>query len=356
METAPVKEFLLAQFAAHPASRLQDLRKALHQSVFGCEHLVAGVSAAAEGIHREFAETGETRRDVEWLNGPWARVYLGVLADGLTPETLAAAFARSAAMPHGDAAALEDRLAVLTELIGSGTLPYDPAASAVELEDWRDAEFPACRHSPDYRAAYHPAYRVLHRRYVRLLPLLTAIDRALAQQGRVLLSIEGGAGSGKSTLAATLAELYEDVSVFHADDFFLRPEQRTAERYAQPGGNLDRERLEAEVLAPLSRGETAVYRPFDCHTLSLREAVAAPCRRLNIVEGSYSFHPELAPYYDLSVFLEVTPETQRQRILKRNGPEWGQAFFDRWVPLEEAYFQATDIRGRCALTLKENVV
>ena len=116
------------------------------------------------------------------------------------------------------------------------------------------------------RAAYRPAYRVLHRTYVRLLPLLAAIDRALAENPRVLLAIDGGAASGKSTLADLLTAIYPDTALFHADDFFLRPEQRTAARYAQPGGNLDRERLESEILAPISRNEVAIYRPFDCHT------------------------------------------------------------------------------------------
>ena len=353
MDPASTQQFLLEQYAGHPASQLQDLRKALHQSAFGCGHLIAEASAAAEGIRTEFAETGERRREVEGLDGPWARVYLGVLADGLTPETLARAFARSAAMPCEGAEGLVKRLAVLRQLVDTGTLPFSPEEVHAELNRWQREGFPACRHSEAYRAAYHPAYRVLHRSHVRLLPLLTAIDRALSEKPRVLLAIEGGSASGKSTLAELLAELWPDTALFHADDFFLRPEQRTAERYAQPGGNLDRERLEAEILAPLSRNREVVYRPFDCRTLSLREPVTVRPGRLNIVEGSYGFHPELAHYYDLSVFLDISPETQRRRILARNGPEWGQQFFDRWIPLEQTYFQATDTRGRCTMALHE---
>ena len=113
--------------------------------------------------------------------------------------------------------------------------------------------------------------------------------------------------------------------------------------------------MESEILAPISRNEVAIYRPFDCHTLSLREPVPILPGRLNIVEGSYSFHPELARYYDLSIFLDISPETQRSRILKRNGPEWGQQFFDRWVPLEQTYFHETDTQGRCTLALKEEI-
>ena len=102
--------------------------------------------------------------------------------------------------------------------------------------------------------------------------------------------------------------------------------------------------MESEILAPISRNEVAIYRPFDCRTLSLQEPVTVLPGRLNIVEGSYSFHPELARYYDLSVFLDISPETQRSRILERNGPE---------IPLEQTYFHETDTQGRCTLALKE---
>lgn len=351
MDTVSTRAFLTEQMIRCPASRLRDLRKALHQSTFGCGHLVADPSAAADRIREEARRAGDCQTP-EPLDGPWHRVSLGILRSGLTAETLAAAFARSAALPHEDTAALETRLTVLTALIEDGMLPFSPAEAAAELAAWRAAGFPACHHSEAYRAAYRPAYRVLHTAYVRLLPLLAAVDRALTERERVLLAVEGGAGSGKSTLAALLADLYGG-AVFHADDFFLRPEQRTEERYAQPGGNLDRERLEAELLAPLRRGERGAYRPFDCHTMKTAAPRPFVPARLNIVEGSYSFHPELAPYYDLSVFLEVAPETQRCRILARNGAAWGQCFFDRWIPLENAYFQATEISKRCALTLAE---
>ena len=346
------REFLLGQLARYPASRLQDLRKALYQSTFGCGHLVDDPPAAAAYL-REEAEHAPDCRTVEPLDGPWFRVPLGVLSDGLTPETLAAAFAWSAAMPGEDVPALADRLAVLMALIRERALPFDVSEAEAELAAWRTAGYPACHHSDAYRDAYHPAYRVLHRRYVHLLPLLAAIDRALEEKPRVLLAIEGRSAGGKSTLADLLAGLYPDTALFHADDYFLRPEQRTPERFAQPGGNMDRERLAAEILEPLSRGEDAEYRPFDCKTMSLGAPRSSRSARLNIVEGSYSFHPELESYYDLSVFLDISPEAQRRRILERNGLEWGQMFFDRWIPLENVYFQATRAAERCTLRLME---
>ena len=157
MSPASTEQFLLEQYTGHPASQLQDLRKALYQSVFGCEHLITDTSAAAEGIRREAAEAGPCSREIEALDGPWSRVQLGVLADGLTPETLSRMFARSAAMSHGDADALQEKLTVLRRLIRSGALPYSPAEADAELDDWRKNGFPVCRHSEEYRAAYRTA-------------------------------------------------------------------------------------------------------------------------------------------------------------------------------------------------------
>ena len=68
--------------------------------------------------------------------------------------------------------------------------------------------------------------------------LLTVIRALLDRQARVIAAIDGRCGAGKSTLAAQLqAQL--SCRVFHMDDFFLRPEQRTAARLAQPGENVD---------------------------------------------------------------------------------------------------------------------
>ena len=63
MSPASTEQFLLEQYARHPASQLQDLRKALYQSVFGCGHLITDTSAAAEGIWKEAVEAGPCSRE-----------------------------------------------------------------------------------------------------------------------------------------------------------------------------------------------------------------------------------------------------------------------------------------------------
>ena len=91
--------------------------------------------------------------------------------------------------------------------------------------------------------------------------LLTVIRALLDRQARVIAAIDGRCGAGKSTLAAQLqAQL--SCRVFHMDDFFLRPEQRTAARLAQPGENVDHERFLSEVLQPALRGEAVTLPPL----------------------------------------------------------------------------------------------
>lgn len=178
-----------------------------------------------------------------------------------------------------------------------------------------------------------------------------AINRLLEKKERIIVAIDGRCGSGKSTLAAALREVY-GYPVAHMDDFFLRPEQRTAERLEAPGENVDHERFLAEVLAPLAAGETATYRPFSCKTMTLCDPVALPRTAVTVVEGSYACHPQLRDFYELRVFLDVDSETQMERILRRNGPEKAEEFRRRWIPLEELYFTQLDVAGHCDLILK----
>ncbi|MBO7293278.1 MAG: phosphoribulokinase [Clostridia bacterium] len=178
--------------------------------------------------------------------------------------------------------------------------------------------------------------------------LLAEIDRRLAE-GPLVLVIEGGAASGKTTLGAFLGRHY-GATLLHTDDFFLRPEQRTEGRLSEVGGNLDRERFLAEVLTPLARGEEIAYRRYDCAEGRLLAPTPVRPGRLTVVEGSYAMHEAFGCYYGLAVFLDVTPERQRERILARD-PDKAERFFSAWIPMERAYHAAMRVRERCDLVI-----
>lgn len=172
--------------------------------------------------------------------------------------------------------------------------------------------------------------------------VIERIERVYTERERVFVAIDGPCTSGKTTLATVLQRRFGG-NVLHMDDFFLRPEQRTPERFAEPGGNVDRERFEDEVLAPLAAGKIAQYRPWDCHTGDFAASHNVEPARLTIVEGSYSMHHALRGYYDLMICLTIDSGEQLRRLEARN-PRMLQRFIDEWIPLENRYFASTETR------------
>ena len=77
----------------------------------------------------------------------------------------------------------------------------------------------------------------------KLEAVVKQIDGLLTQKDLIIVAIDGKCTSGKTTLASKLEQIY-DCNVFHMDDFFLRPEQRTRSRFAGVGGNVDYERFQ----------------------------------------------------------------------------------------------------------------
>ena len=76
-----------------------------------------------------------------------------------------------------------------------------------------------------------------------------------------------------------------------------------------------------------------------------------PYAKWRIVEGSYSHHPELGRYADITVFSTVDPELQIKRIIVRNGAEMAEIFRKRWIPMEEEYFRSFNIQQQADLTV-----
>ena len=173
-----------------------------------------------------------------------------------------------------------------------------------------------------------------------MFALLTSIQSLLDGGGHIAVAIDGRCGSGKSTLAALLAERFGG-RVVHMDDFFLPFELRDEQTFERIGGNIHTERLVREVMSHI-RDTELCYNRYSC-----REGIYSPVSlhssRLTVVEGSYSLLPELRQYYDLTVFCDVPREVQRRRIIAREQDRAGM-FFERWIPLEERYFDRYAVR------------
>ncbi len=170
------------------------------------------------------------------------------------------------------------------------------------------------------------------------------------QQDKVVIAIDGRCASGKTTLAQKLSKIL-DANVFHMDDYFLRMEQRTKERFEEIGGNVDRERFYEEIGKKLHTNETIIYQPFDCKTFSLSQIKTVQQTQYTIIEGSYSMHPDLRNLYDYLIYLTIAPEFQLQRIQTRN-PDKVDMFVERWIPFEEKYFQVNHLDTICNILVK----
>ena len=354
MEAVKRKEATRSRLREHllryPACEATDVFKYLFHSSFGCEHLVKDCQAALEYIKKEHKDmTKGASPLVERLDGEYSRISLSCIDEGLKPETLAKMFLLSAKKEPCGREKLEEKLSVATEMVACGELPFDKDEFDRELSSWREAGYPAVHHSDTFKAEYKPSYRVVANRFADVLELFIRIDK-MTENAPLTVAVEGGSASGKTTLSSVLSEVY-DVAVFHMDDFFLRPEQRTAERLSEIGGNVDRERFIGEVLCSLRKGEAVCYRPFDCGEMALGDSVTVEPCRLNVVEGVYSMHPEFKDYYGLAVFLDIDKEYQRARVLRRNGESLAKRFFSEWIPREDAYFSAFSVKKRCDIVI-----
>ena len=339
-------ELLKEHYDNHPDMEIRDAVKYLYQHHMGPGHLIDDEGAALARLESEWEQT-EADCGIpltETLGNSLYRLNLSACkAIGLSSKTACRLFVLTVGEVKSGRSALERDL----ELVYS--LPFPREQVEVFLNRYRAEACPAVSHSERYRRAYHPAYRVVSEYYVKLIPLLSAIDRGMAGEPRFRVAIDGPCASGKSTLGEDLAKIYR-CPLIHMDDFFLRPEQRTEERLAQPGGNVDYERFDREVLSPLCRGETARYRPWQCRTGNFRPEITVDPSPLTVVEGSYALRPDLRERYHLRIWVEAPWEVRLRRLAQRGGPGCLARFQNQWIPMEDRYFQQCQVKECCQLT------
>lgn len=178
------------------------------------------------------------------------------------------------------------------------------------------------------------------------------IKEILSANPSAVIAFDGMCASGKTTAANRLSEEF-GLQTVHMDDFFLPPDMRTAERLSTPGGNVHYERFVEEVIIPLKNGNDSEYRVFDCSAGDFTEKKKIFYGKPVIIEGAYSTHPGIPDICGLKVFFKVSPKTQLERIEKRNGKQALEAFKEKWIPLENRYFKAFSVEGKCDIIIEE---
>jgi uridine kinase len=143
----------------------------------------------------------------------------------------------------------------------------------------------------------------------------------------MLIAVDGCGASGKSTLARRFAQWSGNSQIVQMDDFYRPASTREEGVDVSPIGSLfDWQRLEREVLRPLSTGLCVRYQRYDWDTDALAEWHDISPTGLVIIEGVYSARLELAACYALILWVE-TPENER---LSRGIARDGEAARDLW--------------------------
>lgn len=180
------------------------------------------------------------------------------------------------------------------------------------------------------------------------------IEAGLISKGKNLpfvLAIDGRSASGKTTLGHQIQEQFPQSNLFHLDDYFLQPYQRTKERLREVGGNVDYERFREEIVVHLKDRTGVSYHVYNCRTQKLGLEIQVPWQPFVIIEGAYSQHPYFGNIYDLRIFLEISKEEQRERILKRDGKRKLERFLSEWIPKENEYFEAYNIKKQSLIVI-----
>ena len=322
-----IKDNLNRELEKYPKATLQDQIKFLYQATLGCEHAITNNELTYEKLVEECNQLENTTYRIEPLSDQFVRFYL-FHASEIEMKTIQQLFIKTSMCSTNK----DDFIEALKQLNQS-----------VEIQKYIDSGCPALSHSKIYHDSYQPHYRILKREYAYYFDIFVEINRRLDQKQDLMIAIDGMCGSGKSTLGAILHEVY-DSYLFHMDDFYLQTFQRTPQRYKTPGENVDHERFLKEILIPLSKKQTVFYQKFSCDTMDLETNITPyPYKKINIIEGTYSLHPDLRNYYDFKIGLKIDPDYQLERILYRNGPIVLEQFKEKWIPLENLYFNSLHI-------------
>mgnify|MGYP002621516900 CR=1 FL=1 len=161
-----------------------------------------------------------------------------------------------------------------------------------------------------------------------------------ARKSPFLVGIDGLSGAGKSTIADRLRELLPNVEVVRKDDFYRVMDEAVRFSLAAEQGYqqyFDWQRLERQVLRPISAGQSTRYQRYDWVREALAETIELSSHSIVVVEGVCSTRPELRDYYHLRIWVETSePERLRRQIARgENSIEW----ISRWAAAESYYVE-----------------
>ena len=161
-----LRAILIAHAKRYPLMQPRDAVKLIYQNEFGGGHLIRDEQACLNYLRREYTSVAKdpTVPLYEDIGNGIIRVNLAaVKPEDL--EQLGRAFIDSAAKHKGTMDRFLNKLEVLRKLANEGVFNFDTNALNAYLSEYEAAGYPAVSHSPEYRQAYKPAYRIIRKAF-----------------------------------------------------------------------------------------------------------------------------------------------------------------------------------------------
>ena len=153
----------------------RDVYKLLYQGILGLEHLVASPEDFAARLRAEYEDVSADNTKPLWEavrpDGTLGRLNLRPFkAREGDVELLTAACLRTAGQVWGMPDELRAAWATFVELCRAGQWPAFSLPEVLAFSVWlEDGAYPAAHHSPRYREAYRPAYRLVALEFLELI-------------------------------------------------------------------------------------------------------------------------------------------------------------------------------------------
>lgn len=350
--TDKLKQIVIAHIKKYPEAELQDILKMLYQNEFGPKHLAENEIECFKSLSNEINNINydESEELFEDIGEGALRLNLKAIPVGTDLNYINKIIVNSSNDFCGTNEKLVVKFGLLVVMAQNNEIPFDIGRVRDETNAFAKNGFKPISHSEVYKQNYSPSYRVINKKYRELVEAVIALRNVDFTKNHIVISIDGNSASGKSTLAENLANLLNAETV-HCDDFFLPQEMRSKERLNEVGGNIHYERLKEEVIDKLRKPTVISYKAYNCQSGDFKNKFLMN-KKVIIIEGAYSSQPYFENYADFKIFLKVDEETQRERILKRNGEEMLKRFTNEWIPKENKYFNEFKIEEKADIIIR----
>lgn len=157
-----LEQILRIHAARYPKMQPTDAVKLLYQNEFGGGHLIGDPQAVLDYLRREYDSTPKDPAAplYEDIGNGIIRVNLAAVKEG-DLDALGQAFLSSAEKHRGSREGFLKKLEALRKLTADGVFSFGTEALDAYLAEYEKAGYPMVSHSPAYRDAYRPAYRIV---------------------------------------------------------------------------------------------------------------------------------------------------------------------------------------------------